>query len=87
MGRLIDADIFKTQASAMAVKFGWDSNKALSFLKIIDAQPTAYEVEKVVEQISEYLNGYKICKDYDEEFFMCLEEYITNIVKGGIYEN
>jgi hypothetical protein len=85
MGRLIDADAFKTQVSAMAVKFRWDTNKALSFLKIIDNQPTSYDVDKVVERLKETkcskedANHDLDCFVRNEHVDMCIA-----IVKGAV---
>lgn len=52
MGRLIDADKFKT-ALEKAISKNEDMD-CLDFLRIssvIDAQPTAYDPDKVVEQL------------------------------------
>lgn len=49
--RLIDADYFKKQTAAAALKSNAEQ-KGLALIKLIDNQPTAYDVEKVVEQLS-----------------------------------
>ena len=67
MGRLIDADAFKE-------RIGTETKMRRMMCMAIDEQPTAYDVEKVVEQIK-----YKLfCRDLP-----------TNIVdhivrKGGV---
>ena len=43
MGRLIDADVFKET-------IGTDTKIRKMVCELIDAQPTAYNVEKVIEQ-------------------------------------
>ena len=48
--RLIDADYFKTRITAAAAEINMAS-EGMAFCKIIDAQQTAYDVDKVVEQI------------------------------------
>lgn len=51
--RLIDAELFKKQVAAMAIKNGYAPEKANALCKLIDNQPTAYDIEKVVEEIKE----------------------------------
>lgn len=48
--RLIDADVLKRQLSTAIIMFGADDAFADGICKIIDKQPTAYDVDKVVEQ-------------------------------------
>lgn len=55
--RLIDADYFKKQIAAATLKNNIESNKGLALMELVDAQPTAYDVNKVVEQI----RARKIC--------------------------
>lgn len=50
--RLIDADVFKKQVSTMAIKDNLNIEKIGAFLEIINQQPTAYDVEKVINQLS-----------------------------------
>lgn len=50
--RLIDADKIKSQIAAMAIANAYPTNKANALCELIDAQPTSYDVDKVVEQIS-----------------------------------
>ena len=52
--RLIDAELFKKQVAAMAIKNGYAPEKANALCKLIDNQPTAYDIEKVVEEIKEF---------------------------------
>ena len=75
MGRLIDADKSKTDLEKTISKN--EDMDCLDFLRIasvIDAQPTAYDPEKVVEQLENYLFE-KYCVEGDSE--------IERIVKGG----
>lgn len=58
--RLIDADKFKQQIAVVCVENHYDTGKANSLIKLIDARPTAYDVEKVVEQIAEIMENEKI---------------------------
>ena len=83
--RLIDADLLSNKINSIGyVPVCTDCMTKHNILEIIDEQPTAYDVDKVSEQISNYLDGYSICKDYDKEFFMYLEEFIINIVEGAV---
>ena len=51
--RLIDADAFKKQVAAMCIKNNGSTDTATALIDWIDLQPTAYDVDKVVEQINE----------------------------------
>lgn len=52
--RLIDADLFKQQMSALALTSPtFFTSKVVKLLEIIDKQPTAYDVEEVVEELEE----------------------------------
>ena len=68
MGRLIDADKFKGKVIA--------SHTGSGVIKLIaiDEVPTAYDPDKVVEQLEDYLFE-KFCVEGDSE--------IERIVKGG----
>lgn len=50
--RLIDADVFKQQIAGMAIVAGYSLQKANRLCKLIDEQPTAYDIDKVVRQIN-----------------------------------
>lgn len=93
--RLIDADVFKSQIAGMAISNNYPANKANALCELIDAQPTAYDPDKVVEQLKEekefsyadfdeYVNEVCPCLDaeYDDLFNKGLERAIE-IVKGG----
>lgn len=49
--RLIDADTFKKQIAGMTIANNYPVKKASALCDLIDAQPTAYDLDKVVEQI------------------------------------
>lgn len=51
MGRLIDADALKSLIAGMAISNNYPANKANALCELIDAQPTAYDQGKVVEQL------------------------------------
>lgn len=51
--RLIDADAFKKQIAGMAIINNYPPDKANKMCELIDAQPTAYDVDKIVEQLND----------------------------------
>lgn len=96
MGRLINADKLKADLEKEISKN--EDMDCLDFLRVasvIDAQPTAYDQDKVVEQLEEerelsyadfdrYAEEVSPCLDaeYDDFFHRGLERAIK-IVKGG----
>lgn len=68
MGRLIDADNLQFN------RRNYNKSQMKAILDFIDAQPTAYDMDKVVEQLEDYLFE-KYCVEGDSE--------IERIVKGG----
>lgn len=89
--RLIDADkIDFNEVFVGASKFAEDTRQAGKML--IDAQPTAYDVDKVVEQLEDEqdyayadFEEYAYEKEIDEEkdFFSAGMSRAIEIVKGG----
>lgn len=51
--RLIDADEFTKQVSAMTIANNYPTEKANAWCALIDAQSTAYDIDEVVEQLRE----------------------------------
>lgn len=49
--RRIDADAFKRQVVGMAISNNYPANKVNALCELIDAQPTAYDPDEVVEQL------------------------------------
>ncbi len=82
---LIDADAFKRQVVGMAISNNYPANKANAWCELIDAQPTAYDSDKVVEQLEDY--GNEETRYYkNTPYEKCIEECIgkaIEIVKGG----
>ena len=98
--RLIDADVFKSQIAGMAISNNYPANKANALCELIDAQPTAYDPDKVVEQLKEekefsyadfdeYVNEVCPCLDaeYDDLFHRGLERAIDIVKAGGVDGN
>ena len=74
MGRLIDTDAFKKQVAGMAISGNCPVDKANVLCELIDIQPTAYDPDKVVEQIKELSI---------REFGEIKTEDVIAIVRGG----
>lgn len=68
MSRLIDADEFQKQIVGMAILNNYPPDKANALCKLVDSQPTAYDVDKVVEELEEEL------KLADDEKARCIKE-------------
>lgn len=79
--RLIDADHFKKMIAGGAIKTGTETAAGLgaAICRLVDAEPTAYDVDKVVEQLEEY--RYRV--DYGLETDNALEGAIGIVQKGG----
>lgn len=77
--RLIDADEFKKQIAGMAIVNNYSADKANKLCELIDNQPIAYDVDKVVERLEELIKTeYEKSKNSDKNRFVDGE---------GIYED
>lgn len=95
MGRLIESDKSKADLEKAILENG--DMDCLDFLRIaslIDAQPTAYDVDKVVEQLEKKIQTHTRCIEYEKKNGMITEEFqqrkavevlkdAIEIVKGG----
>ena len=82
--RLIDADEFKKQIAGMAIANNYAANKANKMCELIEQQPTAYDVDKVVEQIeSSRTDGDGIVCYVDKKPVITKEVAIKIIKSGG----
>lgn len=73
MSRLIDADVFIEYLGLNAENSREENLGEIVTLEDFDAQPTAYDVDKVVEQLEDYLFE-KYCVEADvkiEEIVKC----------------
>lgn len=78
--RLIDADAFKEL-------LGTDTKIRETFCKVIDAQPTAYDVEKVVAELEEEKNWYEkhgCNEDFNRGIFGATNHAIGIVKRGGV---
>lgn len=74
--RLIDADASKKQIAGMTIANNYPANKASALCDLMDAQPTAYDPDKVVERLDTY-----ITKMVGRN--SALYQTVMQIVKGG----
>ena len=89
--RLIGADTFKKQIAGMTIANSYPVNKASALCDLIDAQPTAYDPDKVVEQLEELKSLVPVNRLLDnivnekpKELGMLIAyEKAIKIVKGG----
>ncbi len=84
--RLIDADALK-EYCMNASKSDDDFRRVslATLASVIDAQPTAYDQDKVVQQLEDYGNE-EMCYYKNTPYEKCIEECINKaieIVKGG----
>lgn len=86
MGRLIDADallehIKKLECHAENKKYEQGLNDFLQCYlpQIIDNQPTAYDVEKVMNQLEEYKKQWM-----DSDYLNGVDEIIDIVKRGGV---
>lgn len=86
MGRLIDADKLKADLEkAISKNEDMDCLDFLRIASVIDKQPTAYDPDKVVEQLEDYANEemhYYKGTPYEKCIEVCIGKAIE-IVKGG----
>ena len=91
--RLIDADEFKKQIAGMAIINNFPADKANTMCELIDAQPTAYDLGKVAEQLEELkaikdgcipiIHGQEELKLHDREIRnKAIDDFRTEICKA-----
>ena len=55
--RLIDAEELKKQIAAMSIVNNYPADKANKLCELIDNQPTAYDLDKVIKDLEEYAHS------------------------------
>ena len=81
--RLIDAEEFKKQIAGMAIANNYPADKANKMCELIDCQPTAYDVDKVVERLESQKSGLTTWAE-DEAYKLGIEKAIEIVKSGGI---
>ena len=85
MGRLIDAERLLAKVVEANPMGGMIGGKFIEDL--IKAEPTAYDVDKVAIEISDYFQSYiRNCNLTEEDTLTMLymEEHITKLTKGAV---
>ena len=82
MGRLIDADKLKDERRTLPMMNNW-GEMLISLL--IDEQPTAYDIDRVIEQL-EKVSFIDVDEEYanDGQRMLFLHDAIEIVNKGGI---
>lgn len=80
MGRLIDANELKKAIISQIVLGGTMAKAVDRYLHLVDSQPTAFDVDKVVDWLNDKFRVVRT--DEDLEWNRAMDEAIT-IVKGG----
>lgn len=95
MGRLIDADKSKADLEkAISKNEDMDCLDFLRIASVIDKQPTAYDPDKVVQQLEKRIQTHERCIEYEKKNGTITEEFqqrkavevlkeAIEIVKGG----
>ena len=82
--RLIDTDALRKDLKSVTLSNGTLVNTN-TILCLLEVYPTAYDVDKVVEQLQDYGNE-EMCYYKNTPYEKCIEECINKaieIVKGG----
>lgn len=86
MGRLIDADKLKADLEkAISKNEDMDCLDFLRIASVIDKQPTAYDPDKVVDQLNDKFRVVRT--DEDLEWNRAMDEAITIVNGGGVDGN
>lgn len=87
--RFIDADEFKRQIVGMAIVAGYSARKVNKMCELIDKQPTAYDVDKVVKQLENERKFWENAYDSNlgKEKARSYEHAIEIVKAGGIVSN
>lgn len=82
--RLIDADEFQKQIAGIAILNNYPPNKANALCELVDNQPTAFDVEKVVADLEQLkLDGACECWDGDMGEEHAIDMAIEIVKRGG----
>ena len=88
MGRLIDADVVWRKLQYRLKRYG-NEHMSEKFKEMLDSIPTAYDVDKVVEEVAEKAERY--CKVVgcehcytDCDHYILMQSVAASIAKGGV---
>lgn len=83
--RLIDADKFKQQIAAITIADNLSTEKCNAVCRLIDIQPTAYDVDKVIKRLEDKIEITWTC-DYLGGRKDAFNEAIEIVKDGGVNE-
>lgn len=83
--RIIDANKFKKQIAGMAIVNGYSAQKVNKMCELIDEQPTAYDVDAVVEQLKTDSSVRLYGSGNSNNYLIPLEKAIKIVKAGGKY--
>ncbi len=86
MSRLIDADEFQKQIVGMAILNNYPPDKANALCKLVDSQPTAFDVEQHGEKLMEIYKLFKIDGSLKRNLTakeMVVVYHIADVLRGG----
>lgn len=78
--RLINADKFKQQIVAVTIRNNLVVEKSNAICDLIDKQPTAYDVDKVIDQLDNNATWPRM----DETQWITLNEAVEIVKSGGV---
>lgn len=78
--RLIDADKFKQQIVAVTIRNNLVVEKSNAICDLIDKQPTAYDVDEVIDQLDNNATWPRM----DETRWITLSEAVEIVKSGGV---
>ena len=80
--RLIDVDELKKQITGMTIKNHYSVKRANALCKLLDEQPTAFDVDKVVQQLEKRSTLAKPV-GWTKSYEIVILNDAVEIVKGG----
>ena len=76
--RLIDADYFKEQIAAATVKENIEPKKGIALMGVVDSQPTAYDLDKVIYKINNIFKHHTATKIVQRLVVETIEAGVSN---------
>lgn len=76
--RLIDADYFKEQIAAATVKENIEPKKGIALMEVVDSQPTAYDLDKVIDKINTIFKHHTATKIVQRLVVETIEAGVSN---------
>lgn len=86
--RLIDADEFQKQIVGMTILNNYSLNKSNALCELVDNQPTAFDVDSVVNELKreKFIESETVLSDIHQGYNAGLNRAIEIVKRGGIDE-